>query len=185
VRYLFGQTHYRKQLDWSDDALAAATAGVRRLRELTDRLARGGGQRRSEAGQWMEATGRLREQFQEAMDDDLNVPGALAAVMEFVREANGLLDLGIPPGDEPVKLFDAVTGVLQVVPEESHLATHPYWKEKYAEAVKLADERRLAKEQKDYKKADELRMRVMKLGFWIKDNADGSYELTLRPPGEA
>src|SRR5205814_8876573 len=43
VRLLFWQTHYRKALDFTDEALAGAGAGVKRVGEVYERLTRGGG----------------------------------------------------------------------------------------------------------------------------------------------
>ena len=85
VRYLFGQTHYRKQLNFTDEAIKAAAAGADRLRDFRDRLTK------SPAGPnalLASASKRLEEEFKAAMDEDLDVPGALGALMTFVRAAN-------------------------------------------------------------------------------------------------
>jgi len=180
VRYLFGQTHYRKQLDWSDEALAAAAAGVRRLREFRDRLAAGGGGRHSEMGQWVEAAGRLRDAFGASLDDDLNVPGALAALMEFVRDGNGLLDLGVGPGPDAVRLFDAAVEVLQVLPAP------PAVRGDEVEAERLAAERAQAKRERDWARADELRKLLLDKGFEVRDTRDGGWVLKrVTPPPAA
>src|SRR2546427_8934258 len=74
VRLLFWQTHYRKALDFTDDALAAAGAGVKRLGEFHARLEAGG------TGKGAGALSTLAEKFEvdfrAALDDDLNAPRA-------------------------------------------------------------------------------------------------------------
>jgi cysteinyl-tRNA synthetase len=181
IRYLFGQTHYRKQLDWSDAALEAAAAGARRLREFRDRLGTARGGRHSEFGQWIEATQRLREAFGAAMDDDLNVPAALGAVMEFVRDGNGLLDMGVAPSADMVERFDRVTEVLQVVPAPAATGTA-----EEAEAAQLAAERAAAKQARDWARADQIRKLLLDKGFEVRDKKDGTWDLKrVTPPPTA
>ncbi len=90
VRLLVFQTHYRQKLDLTDDALDGAREGARRLGEFGDRLARAAAGAGSTAES--EAAAMLRSSIAEAMNDDLNAPRAVAALFDFVREANRLLD---------------------------------------------------------------------------------------------
>ena len=86
------QTHYRQKLDLTDDALDGAREGARRLGEFGDRLARAAAGAGSTAGS--EAAAMLRSSIAEAMNDDLNSPRAVAALFDFVREANRLFWTG-------------------------------------------------------------------------------------------
>ncbi len=89
IRYLFGQTHYRKQLNFSDDALKAASAGAQRLGELHIRLAR----LAAGSGTGLRALATdLEQRFRDAMDDDLDVPKAIGVLQTFVRDANATID---------------------------------------------------------------------------------------------
>src|SRR5689334_15740306 len=92
VRLLFWQTHYRKALDFTDEALAAAGAGVKRLGDFYARL--GDGKREQGGGPLTELAARFETAFRAALDDDLNAPRACAALFEFVHEGNGALDTG-------------------------------------------------------------------------------------------
>ena len=94
IRYLFGQTHYRKQLNFTDDAIKGAAAGAQRLAELRHRLAESPAGAPGKSAALGEAAARMESGFRAAMDEDLDVPGALAALMTFVREANAELDKG-------------------------------------------------------------------------------------------
>ena len=168
VRYLFGQTHYRKQMDWSDDALAGASAGAQRLREFRDRLA---GQR----GAGLEAMAtRLEEEFRAALDNDLDVAAALAALQSFVREANAALDHGGggDPAGAALARFDRLTEVLQVVPAPRAVASAD---EAWAEGV--ARDRAQAKLNKEWQRADELRKLLLDKGFEIRDGKDGGWTI--------
>src|SRR6478735_7148022 len=77
--WFFCTGHYRQPLAFTDETLESATATVRRVRELGRRL-RGGN---SPA-----AMAPLKERFFAALADDFNTPDALAALLEWVREAN-------------------------------------------------------------------------------------------------
>lgn len=175
VRYLFGQTHYRKQLDWTDEALRAAAQGVQRIGEVVKRMEGIRGTEGMAGGELAAAAARLERGFSQAMDDDLNVPEALAVLMGFVREANAVLDRGavsLADAQAALAAFDRVTGVLQVVPRE-----HAVDDDLERWARRLAEERLAAKRARNFARADELRKTLLDKGFEIRDGRDGSYEL--------
>jgi len=92
VRLLFWQTHYRKALDFTDDALAGAGAGVKRLGEFYARLEAGGTGKGEGALSTLAA--KFEVDFRAALDDDLNVPRACGALFDFVHQGNAALDAG-------------------------------------------------------------------------------------------
>jgi cysteinyl-tRNA synthetase len=173
VRYLFGQTHYRKQLEWSDEALAAAAAGAQRLRECRDRLEKLAS---GESSRLAALADKLEADFRSAMDHDLDVPAALAAVQTFVREANAAMDKD--RGASPVataralEAFDRVTEVLQVVPPAVPAAADDEsW------ARDLAEQRARYKKERNWARADELRKLLLDKGFEVRDTREGGFEL--------
>jgi len=172
IRFLFGQTHYRKQLNWTDDALSGADAGARRLGELRRRLAAPGTGTSDALVPLAEAA---EQAFRAAMDDDLDVPNAIGGLMTFVREANAALDAAAPTPDaarRALDVFDRVTGVLQVVPGAGD-AGDPNG----AAAQALADERRAARSARNWARADQLKQQIRQLGYDVRDTKDGGYEL--------
>ena len=91
VRYLLASVPYRKQLNFTFDALHQATQSVERLRNFRLRLK----MEKFRAGEDAELTRKAQEakkQFEEAMDDDLNTARALGAVFDLVREGNTAMD---------------------------------------------------------------------------------------------
>jgi cysteinyl-tRNA synthetase len=179
VRYLFGQTHYRKQLNFTDDALKGAAAGAQRLAELRRRLTEVSGTPGKSAA-LAESAARMEADFRAAMDEDLDVPGALAVLMTFVREANAELDRGDESASarQALEIFDRVTRVLQVVPGEAAPASA-----EEAWARGLAEERRRAKSARDFARADQLRKTLLDKGFEVRDSKDGGFELRrVTPP---
>src|SRR5213595_810856 len=115
VRLLFSQTQYRKALDFSDEALAAAGQGVKRLGEFRDRLVRASGPARPD-GRLATLAAKFETDFRAALDDDLNAPRACAALFELVHDGNGALDAGAAGGAVARDALDRAMAVLDVLP---------------------------------------------------------------------
>src|SRR3954453_6388996 len=93
VRYLLASVPYRKALNFTFDGLKSAATSIERLRNFKLRLETGkfaGG----DGAALLERTAQARIDFDESLDDDLNTAQALAAVFEYVRETNTLMDSG-------------------------------------------------------------------------------------------
>ena len=168
IRMLFFQQHYRKQVNFTDDALAAAAKGAERIGELWKRLAAaaGGEPSASEAGE------SLEREFREAMDDDLNAPSAVAGVANFVTRANRALDDGAWPPDEAagaLAVLDRVLGVLQIAPAERDVDEDlALWVENQIEA------RNEARKFKDFAAADAVRDALTERGIVLEDTPSGT-----------
>ena len=87
LRYLLGSAQYRSTLELHDTAIAEASAAFERIEVFLARAQR-------EAGVINPAGADVPNAFREAMNDDLNVPGALAVVFDHVRAGNTALDGG-------------------------------------------------------------------------------------------
>jgi len=168
VRHFVFSTHYRKQLNLSEDALEASVEAVRRVRDFADRLGLAkGGTRGLE-----DAADRLENEVRLALFDDLNAPEAMAALFEFIRAANKELDAG---GGELAALrrarevFALVDGVLDIVPErveaDAELAA-------WVEAQLVA--RTAARARRDFGAADAIRAALDEKGIVIEDSAAGT-----------
>ena len=93
IRYLLTATPYRKQLNFTFDGLDAARSAIERLRSFQWRLLND----KFPAGENPAMDERARRaiaDFGAGLDDDLNTADALAAVFEFVRDANTAMDAG-------------------------------------------------------------------------------------------
>src|SRR5881296_1604174 len=115
VRLLFWQTHYRKALDFSDEALAAAGTGVKRVGEFRARLLGETGKGRGE-GKLAELATKFKADFRATLDDDLNAPRACAALFELVHEGNAALDAGASGAAAALGVLDRAMAVLDVLP---------------------------------------------------------------------
>src|SRR5439155_1400329 len=115
VRLLFWQTHYRKPLDFSDEALAAAAAGVKRLGEFRARLVVDQGSGKGE-GELAGLAATFEAELRAALDDDLNAPQACAGLFDFVHSGHAALDARASGAASALAALDRAMGVLDILP---------------------------------------------------------------------
>lgn len=175
VRYFLGQAHYRSPLDYKPTSLAEAEAAVVRIETF---LERAGHSAKAEG----ESQGTVPEPFVAAMDDDLNVPAALAALHETVRSGNTDLDAGRREAAAArageVRTMMGVLG-LSSVPDGGGGAGSPAAVALDRLVEGLLGHRAEAKAQKDYSTADRIRDELTEVGVQIEDSPDGA-RWTLR-----
>ncbi len=166
VRLLFSQTHYRKALDFSDEALVAAGQGVKRLGEFRERLLRETG--KGEGKLAVLAT-KFEADFRAALDDDLNAPRACAALFELVHAGNAALDAGAGGAGAARAALEAAMAVLDVLPTPKPLEpAFVRWVEERIAA------RERARKSKDFKEADRIRAELKARGVEIEDTPSGT-----------
>jgi cysteinyl-tRNA synthetase len=171
VRYLLMSGHYRAQLNFTEGALEDAEKAIKSLRATHQRL------------KTVEPTGRLdnaqlrktlsigRHEFEEAMDNDLNTPKALAALHRLARAVNRAIGQGeLSERDTVAALLlfsdlDRVFGVLV-----DHVERQPLPEE----AERLIRERNEARARKDWTTADRLRQQLAQMGILIEDTPTGT-----------
>ena len=177
LRHFVFNTHYRKELNLSDEALEASLQGVRRVGDFHDRLydpatlALGG------TAELTVAADEAVAAADAALFDDLNGPEALAALFNFIRRANAELDRrGGDPGavERARAAFERINGVLDIVPERAgpdpSLAA---WIEERIAA------RRAARASRDFAEADRIRAELTGRGVTIEDaGAETRWKLT-------
>lgn len=165
VRYYLGSAHYRSVLDYRPSSLQEAATAIERVEAF---LA---------ATQDLLKPGReVPEAFAEAMDDDVNIPRALAVLHEQTRAGNAALAAGEDASDaaNAVMAMAEVLGLAQLMSfnaEGTSGAEHEAL-DSLIQAV-LA-ERADARAQKDWAKADAMRDLLASAGVQVKDGANGS-----------
>ncbi len=180
VRFFILSGHYHSPIDFSDDALEAASRGWERLTApalaVRDRLrspALPGG----EDGNVAAAIAETKSKFVEAMEDDFNAPAAIAALFDFSRVANTLLNAEAPPGRAALEAVDALYRelagqVLGLLPEP---ATTSASAEREAGLVRLLIEMRAeARQRRDFAQSDAIRDRLKELGVILEDGKEGT-----------
>jgi cysteinyl-tRNA synthetase len=168
IRYLLLSTHYRQQFNFTFEGLEAAKGAIDRLTNLMRRLQDADG--RSSGQKILQLTDQVLNAFGNAMDDDLNISIALAALFDFVRDTNNLLDANGLSKDEAKQVctlmasLDKVLGVIGEVAKEETLPK---------EAVELIKKREEARKARDWKTADAIRQQLKALGVVVEDTPQG------------
>jgi cysteinyl-tRNA synthetase len=180
VRMFAISAHYASPVTYSDDSLATAHAGWERLTNaarLTRRMI--GEAPEGDAGNsFDERVAQARDAFTAAMDDDFNAPKALAALQEFTRDVNTLLNGDAEIGLNTLSEIDAVyqdfgTEVLGIIPEGEATAG-PNAAREAGLIDLLIDMRAQARQNKDFATADRIRDQMAELGVVLEDRADGT-----------
>ncbi|MBE0658868.1 MAG: cysteine--tRNA ligase [Bryobacteraceae bacterium] len=170
VRYLLVSAPYRKQLNFTFDGLKGAAASIDRLRNFELRLA-GDVLPDGENPDMSARANQAIADFDAALDDDLNTADALAAVFEYIRDANTAMDAGAfqsankPGARALLDRFDAIFDVLKPTVAESSISDE--------EIDSLIADRTRAKKSRDFARADQIRADLLDKGVVIEDTRDG------------
>jgi cysteinyl-tRNA synthetase len=174
IRFFLLRTHYRKPLYYSPPALCSARSSLQRLDHFTHRLqfAVEEAEGEPEVVDW---TTEAREAFEAALDDDLNVAVALAAVFGLLKRVNPILDEGKLGGScaQCVKDFlKDVNAVFNVMALEESLDLDDH-------LMKLIQEREQMRRQGDWKEADRIREELDERGIRLIDTARGTHWIRM------
>ena len=165
VRYYLGSAHYRSILDYRPSSLQEAATAIERVEAF---LA---------ATQDVLKSGReVPEAFAEAMDDDVNIPRALAVLHEQTRAGNAALAAGEDASEtaNAVMAMAEVLGLAQLMSFNAEGTSGAEHEALDALIQAVLAERADARAQKDWAKADAMRDLLASAGVQVKDGANGS-----------
>lgn len=149
-------SHYKNKLNFTWEGMEATAKSLERLKN----------------GYQLHLTGKdevedslvetLEEKFHQAINDDLNMPLAMSVVWEAVRQ-----EQKSPKLAELLVKFDTVLGIKITEPSKANKEEIP------PEILGLVEQRKQARENKDWAKSDELRDLIQEKGYQIKDTKEG------------
>ena len=168
LRYALISAHYRTGLSYTDASLAAASAAIERLDAVLLALGayRADGPDDPELPAVLDAA---RTAFGAALDDDLNVSPALAALFDLVRELNRRIDartMSTADATRGVGVLTELVDVLGVGPDDGARGLEPALRA-------LLDARATAREERDWAASDRLRDELAAAGIAVEDSRDG------------
>lgn len=162
LRYFYLTGHYRKQLNFTWEALEAAETALAKLRAALVSFKNAGNGRTALSPEKLAMMDEFRNRFQAAVEDDLNLPEALAVVWEMAKS-------NLPGYDKYELLirFDDVLGL--------RLAEYVVSPVEASEEVrKLLARREELRDEKRFGEADEIRKQIESMGFRVKDSDSGA-----------
>jgi cysteinyl-tRNA synthetase len=150
LRYLYLQAHYRSQVSFSWEALEAAQTALRKLKNTVSQFPDGG-----------VIDENYQTLFRDVINDDLNTAAGIATMWELLKNPN------IADADKRATIleFDRVLGL--GLSEKAEAIEIP------VDVQVILDQRTIARDNKDWKLADELRDQIAELGFVVKDTGNG------------
>ena len=179
LRYYLGSAQYRSVLDYNEGVLEEAEAAIERVRAFLERA-----ERKLSGTKLLQdkksAKPAFPEKFSQAMNDDLNIPAALAVLHETVRDSNSSLDKD--------QLEQAARGYAEVVSMLDVLNINPqgsFWKGSgvSGDAMtaldglvrSLIEQRNQARDNKDFQTSDRIRDQLKAVGVVLEDSADSTH----------
>jgi len=165
-RYLCLTTHYRKPLNFSIEKLKSAQTSYQRLKNIiAETKENKNGHHRRTPKNFSEkflqgANKKYLKEFEEAINNDLNMPGALQVLWKLLRDKKAKGKLAT------VKKIDEVLG-LDLLKEEKIKMSK--------EVEKLVQKRDNARKKNNWEEADEIRAKIKKLGYVVDDTKKGSF----------
>lgn len=173
VRFMMVQAHYRSPINYCVELLDSCKASLERLYNCRETIERAianasDGVITEEAQKKFD---ERRVQFVEAMDDDLNTADGITAIFELVRDLNTMSADSSVSKQQLVAgatLFDELTGVLGLMYNRKKEEEIP------AEILELAEQRKIARKDKNFALADELRNKIADMGYIIEETRQGT-----------
>jgi len=157
-RYLAFTSHYRNKLNYTWEGIDAAQTSLNRLRENYKEHLNGNGIVEDKEIE------RLKQAFMDAINDDMNMPAALAVVWEIAKNSNR--------SKIYASILDKFDTVLSL-----DVAKEPFKKEVKVETdseiEELLEKRKQARLNKDFKLSDEIRDKLLELGYKVIDTKEG------------
>jgi cysteinyl-tRNA synthetase len=175
LRYALIRVHYRVPLNFTWEGMNEAREALGRIDEWLTRLrGRAGSARRGDFRKPSGQRGVPTTEFEGALDDDLNISAALGFLFESIRETNRSMDenrLDAASASAWLDWWKRINTVLDLE-AETEVVVPP-------EVTQLAEEREQARREKNWKRSDELRERILSLGWEVRDTKEGT-KLTRR-----
>jgi cysteinyl-tRNA synthetase len=146
-RYFTFSASYRKPLTWSEDAIGSAVSSYKRLRNVIAGIENKAGMNK-----------KYLKEFEARINDDLDMPGALAVLWKLIRDEDAEGKIGT------IKKMDQVFGLRLLEVDRVEVPD---------DVREIAEEREKARAAKDWAKSDKLRDEIAAKGWSVKDGKDG------------
>lgn len=167
IRYMMVSSQYRSPINYSAEVIEQAKNSLERLYTCRDNIDFAL-KNAADGGEIPAFTEQRKQEFIDAMEDDLNTADALAAVFMLVRDINTAIAAGAGKKalEAFAEVFDELTGVLGLVYNRRTETLD-------SEIEALIEKRTEARKNKDFKTADEIRDKLKEMGIILEDTPQG------------
>lgn len=172
IRLWVLSSHYRSVINYAINNLEQAKINLTKIGQFLENI-----KKSANSGQLTKSSSselnlkRYKSKFEAAMNDDLNTPVALSVLYELMTETNKLIaenNLGSEIARKILALWEKMNKVFGLVISEKEIKIPQ-------EIINLAEKRKIARQKKDFQKADELRDQVLKMGYAIEDQENNGF----------
>ncbi|EFR42855.1 cysteine--tRNA ligase [Dialister micraerophilus] len=185
LRYFLLSTHYRSPLDFSDERLEEAEKNMSKLKDVIARIKEmekeDGKVETNESVSLKKAAARTIEEFRQAMNDDFNTGLATGVLFDFVKDINiyyNAVNSGVAIDKEAVieakETFKTILDILGILENEWNIQESHAGSDYDALMEMILSVREIARKEKQYKLADEIRDKLAELGITVEDSATGA-----------
>ncbi len=169
IRYLLISIPYHRQLNFTFEGLKGAETTIERLQQFRRLVREEKEKGRQGEGEVLSLVEKSLNEFESAMDDNLNTSEALAAIHNLVREVNSTLTekgLTVEESDAVLNAVETFNSVLGIFGEEQEEILDE-------EIEKLIEERQEARHKRDFARSDEIRDLLAEKGIILEDTKEG------------
>lgn len=170
IRYSLMNSHYRKQLNFTIEGINQSQSAIDRVNDLIFRL-KDVNKTDADDSAVMKELEEANKNFFESIYDDLNVSESLGVFFSFIKSINISFDsINVSSRDAIIKFIERVNNIINCFNMNGEKEIESSEEEKIN---KLIEERTLAKKEKNYKRADEIRDELNSMGIEIMDTPNG------------
>ncbi len=167
IRWTLLSTHYRQELNFTFEKLGTAQKSISRIRDFYSSLEKYDVNQKSSLQKKVD---ELQQEFENCLDDDLNISGALGAVFTLIKEINVFRQGNTLSKEDAIyikKFVEKTDSILNILsdPDENVLQD---------EEQKLLDERNQARTDRNWAEADRLRDILLEKGIVLRDGPEGT-----------
>lgn len=167
IRYFMLSAHYRSPLNYTAELIESCKSSLERLYTCRENLDFAIENAHGDSNILTQKAASAKVKFNDAMEDDLNTADALAAIFELVKEINTLSSQSTKEAlQDAAEAFDQMTDVLGILYNRKK-------EEAPKEVLQLVEQRAVAKKEKNWAVADQIRDKLAEMGWVVEDTAQG------------
>ena len=172
IRYFLLSSHYRQKTNLSFKALKGTEKAIERIKTFMEKMGLSPKIKTPSKSLKLikSLISKAKKDFEEAMDDDLNTPKALSVIFNLIKEANKIEEVDSKTVKQILNLinkFDSVFGLKLLETKKGEIRIPE-------KVIKLLKKREGLRKLKHWGEADEMRIKIKQMGYWVEDTKEGS-----------